>query len=126
MAYGLLALKPWELGRCTVREVEQMMAGYALRRAHERDLLAWHAVYTMQATGNYEKGNLPTLRDLLGRDPLPVDPRWTREPEPIDVDAAHQRELNEATAQAAAGTGVIGHLSAEALALAYAQAHVDR
>lgn len=53
-----------------------MIAGYALRRAHAQDLAAWQTMYAMQASGNYKPEDLPTVRTLLGRDPLPLDPRW--------------------------------------------------
>lgn len=119
MAYGLLSLKPWEFGRCTVREVEQMLAGYALRRAHERDLLAWQAVYLMRATGNYSKETILTERTLLGRDPLPLDPRWMGDR--AELAEGWERDLATARTEAQAGKGSIGRLSAEELDLAYEQ-----
>jgi hypothetical protein len=121
--YGLLLLRPWELGRCTVREVEHMIAGYVLRRTHERDLLAWHAVYLMQATGNYSKDTQLTARTLLGRDPLPLDPRWQPE---VNAEAAWERDLAQARIEAQVGKGVIGKLSDEELDLAYEQARITR
>lgn len=96
-----------------------MLAGYALRRAHERDLLAWAAVYLMRATGNYSKETILTERTLLGRDPLPLDPRWMGERAELAED--WERDLAMARTEAQAGKGSIGQLSAEELDLAYEQ-----
>jgi len=102
-----------------------MIAGYATRMAHQQDLVAWQTVLLMRSTGNYSRETMPTERDVLGRDRFPLDPRWRPEPSFDAVEAAWRRDLHEAEAQAAAGHGVIGRLTEEELAQAYAEASIS-
>jgi len=73
-----------------------MIAGYARRRDHEKDLLAWHALRTTE----YKEGTLPAA--LLGREPLPLDPRW-QDPDESLTDAELE-QLAEDDAEARLGT----------------------
>jgi len=70
VALGLLGLKPWEFDRCTVGEIEDMLAGYHERQERLWEILARHAL----STGQYQKGT--TLQQVVGRDLLPHDARW--------------------------------------------------
>lgn len=68
---------PWEweelCGRCTVGEIERVIAGALWREARAMDALAWQTAHLMNATGNYKEP--VRMETLLGRDPLPPDPR---------------------------------------------------
>jgi len=46
-----------------------MLDGAAIRYELQRDLFAWHAL----RTGTWDRGT--SIRDVLGREPLPLDPR---------------------------------------------------
>ena len=65
----MLGLDARAWGRLTPREFEDMLDGAALRYELMRDLAGWHAL----RTGAFDKGT--SLRDVLGREPLPLDPR---------------------------------------------------
>lgn len=96
-----------------------MIAGYVLRREHERDLCAWHAAYLMQATGNYKSEDLPTASKLLGRDPLPLDPRWQGPDESLTDAELEQLAQDESEARLATFRGAgypTGRVSPEAYA----------
>lgn len=98
-----------------------MIAGEVVRHERTRDLLMHHALLT----GQWAKP--PSLRDLLGRDPLPVDPRWSTPTEAereARADAALTRERVIGEAQASIGHGSDGYLTEEELERAYAEARI--
>jgi len=69
----LLPLTARAFGRHTPREVEEMIDGAIWRLAQAQDARAWQTALLMSATGNYKEPI--TVEQLLGRPPLPLDPR---------------------------------------------------
>jgi hypothetical protein len=113
-----LALKPWDFTRYTVREFEEAVAGARWRDDIAWDRLGWQTAALMNAAGSTprsEEDELSSLRPpanvwtstkLLGRPPLPIDPRLSppedeEEAPPLpddgrpDWDAATRREKAE-------------------------------
>ena len=77
--------------RYTVREFELAVAGWIVGQAVQWDRLAWQTAHLMNATGNF-KDTRWTARMLLGREPLPDDPRADRAvhdppPDPEEAEA---------------------------------------
>jgi len=69
IAYGALALKPWEFGRLTPGEFQELVEGY-LWRTQERQIEAARFVAPIINTcTSYELKRPVTVEMLLGKDP---------------------------------------------------------
>lgn len=97
VAYGLLALKPWEwremLRRATVTEIRQVIDGALWREERFRDLLGWHSLQS----GWHREGT--TLKRLLGRDlmsPTVLAPQ--RAAPPPDIPPLSDEQMSRAVA----------------------------
>lgn len=65
IAYGELALRPWEFGQLTINEFNAMVRGYDTRRRLQLEQEATWVAHLLNATGNFK---IPMTRDrLLGR-----------------------------------------------------------
>jgi len=76
-----------------------MLDGAAIRYELQRDLFAWHAL----RTGAFDRGT--SLRDVLGREPLPLDPRAEQ--------ARRAAAMTPRTEKAARATAMIAAATAE-------------
>ena len=54
-AYGLLELRPWEIGRCTPAELLAMLEAVQEREDARVELIAWHCANLMNASGNLKQ-----------------------------------------------------------------------
>lgn len=99
-----------------------MIAGEVLRHERTRDLLMIHAYTTRQWTDTP-----PTLREYLGRELIPVDPRWST-PSEVEQERRHDAQLEReqviGDAQASLGYGAAGWMTDEELERAYAEARI--
>jgi len=69
IAYGALALKPWEFGRLTPGEFQELVEGY-LWRTQERQIEAARFVAPIiNACTSYDLKQPVTVEMLLGKDP---------------------------------------------------------
>lgn len=68
VAYGALALKPWEFGRLTVAEFQKLVKGYEWRREQLRISMAYFVVPAVNACARNLKRPI-TAGTLLGYDP---------------------------------------------------------
>ena len=64
MAYGRLALKPWEFGRLQPHEFILLLEGYSWRRRQQEDMLAYFACQLMNIEGKYLSSPI-SVADLL-------------------------------------------------------------
>lgn len=67
-AYGLLALRPWEVGRCTPAELVAMLEAAREREDERVELIAWHCANLMNASGNLKQP--VSVASLLSRPTL--------------------------------------------------------
>jgi hypothetical protein len=68
VAYGALALKPWEFGRLTVAEFQKLVEGYEWRQEQKCLTFARFAAPIINACARNLKKPI-TLKTLLGYDP---------------------------------------------------------
>lgn len=68
VAYGALALKPWEFGRLTVAEFQKLVEGYEWRREQLRISMAYLIVPAVNACARNLKRPI-SVETLLGYDP---------------------------------------------------------
>lgn len=67
-SYGLLRLRPWEIGRCTPAELAAMLEAAQEQEERTVELLAWHCANLMNASGNLKQP--VTVASLLNRPTL--------------------------------------------------------
>lgn len=122
MAYEV-GLSTREFWASTVREVELQLAAAHNRQGRLYDALAWHAAHVMAGQGvTFQGGGPVTAEGLLGRPPLPADPRAapvTEEP----MGEEEQAALTDFWAETTETVGVVrGRLTPEEMARARAEA----